>query len=269
MASNKVRDFLRMIQAIVQELETTLVDTLAAVAPWLGPIAPAYLAYQAMVNVLLLPEWVALVIAAVIELLGISTINTSVQFWNYNQTKRQADPNAPFWLALVMAVFYLTVVLVVNVLLDNAEIIHKIAKFLLSALSPVAAVTLSLRAQHTRRMMDVASLKAQEKSERAERKKKLAEGGKDEAKVSVKVSETGAQVHEHPETYGKWKHWTKVPRDERMKIAGMTDVRQVIDAYGVIERTAYNWMRDARDEMVAELEKASQQLSVIGDQSGG
>ena len=267
MASNKVREFLRMIQAIVQELETTLVDTLAAVAPWLGPIAPAYLAYQAMVNVLMLPEWVAFVIAAVIELLGISTINTSVQFWNYNQTKRQSDPNAPFLLALSMAVFYLAVVLVVNVLLDDAEAIHKTAKFLLSALSPVAAVTLSLRAQHTRRMLDVASLKAQGKADRIA--KKLAEGQNGSSKVSVKVSEKEPQAPEHPETYGKWKHWTKVPPDERMKIAGMTDVRQVMDTYGVSERTGYNWMRDARSEMVAELEKASDQLSGISDQSGG
>ena len=49
-------------------------------------------------------------------------------------------------------------------------------------------------------------------------------------------------------------------KDERLKIAGMSDVRQVMETYGVSERTGYNWMRDARDEMVAELEKASQQM---------
>jgi signal transduction histidine kinase len=263
MASNRVRDFLRTIQGIVQELETTLVDTLAAVAPWLGPIAPAYLAYQAMVNVLMLPVWVASVIAAVIELLGISTINTSVQFWNYNQTKRQSDPNAPFWLALVMAVFYLSVVLVVNVLLDDATVIHKTAKFLLSALSPVAAVTLSLRAQHSRRMLDVADVKRQEKEEREKRKLQKVSSKDSEGKVKrAKVTE------EKPETFGKWKHWTKVPREERAKISGMSDVRQVEATYGVSERTAYNWMEGARAELVRDLE-SSNQLSVISDQSEG
>jgi len=261
MASNKVRSFLRMIQEIVQELETTLVDTLAAVAPWLGPIAPAYLAYQAMVAVLKLPVWVALVIAAVIELLGISTINTTVQFWNYNQTKRQSDPSAPFLLAMAMAIFYLTVVLVVNVLLDDTAFIHKTAKLLLSSLSPVAAVTLSLRSQHSRRMLDVADTKRQEKEER-ERRKFL--------KVSTKDSESDERpekiTEKKPETFGKWKHWTKVPYEERAKIAGMSDVRDVEKMYGVSERTAYNWMRDARGELVNNLENKNQ-LSM--DNAGG
>jgi hypothetical protein len=232
MTSKRVREFLRAIQGIVQELETTLVDTLASVAPWLGPIAPAYLAYKAMVGVLGLPVWVAFVIAAVIELLGISTINTAVQFWNYNQTKRQSDPKAPFWMAVIMAVFYLTVVLVVNVLLDNAEMIQKTAKFLLSALSPVAAVTLSLRAQHTRRVLTVADRKVQEKAERAERKMQ---------KVAVKEAEGEAEPAKVTETTPMFRDWRKVPREERLRIFEMrNDVHMVMSNYNVSERTGYN-----------------------------
>lgn len=261
MASNRVRDFLRGIQAVVQELETTLVDTLAAMAPWLGPIAPAYLAYQAMVNVLALPIWVAFVIAAVIELLGISTVNTSVQFWNYNQTKRQSDPNAPFWLALIMAVFYLAVVLVVNVLLDDATVIHKTAKFLLSALSPVAAVTLSLRAQHSRRVLDVADVKRQEKEER-EKRKLLKDSSEGSEKKPKEVKGSGV--------YGKWRDWRKVPESERVKIAGMTDVNEVVNTYGVIERTAYNWMEDARREHGKNPVPAEEAVSLnVLNQDGG
>ncbi|MFZ5856753.1 MAG: hypothetical protein ACOYZ6_07980 [Chloroflexota bacterium] len=82
-----------------------------------------------------------------------------------------------------------------------------------------------------------------------------------EPKVSTPVSEDKPKVSkpkdEKPETFGKWKHWTKVPKEERAKIAGMTDVRQVMDTYGVSERTAYNWMRDAREELVTDLAVAS------------
>lgn len=78
--------------------------------------------------------------------------------------------------------------------------------------------------------------------------------------VSENKPKEKAVKNDKPETYGKWRHWTKVPKDERLKIAGMSDVRQVMETYGVSERTGYNWMRDARDEMVAELEKASQQM---------
>jgi hypothetical protein len=241
----------------VQELETTLVDTLASVAPWLGPIAPAYLAYQAMVTVLGLPVWVAFIIASVIELLGISTINTAVQFWNYNQTKRQSDPSAPFWMAVIMAVFYLTVVLVVNVLLDEADVIQKTAKFLLSALSPVAAVTLSLRAQHTRRVLNAADHKAQDKAERAERKLQ---------KVSAKVTEGEPEPAKVTETLPKFRDWRKVPQVERSKIFEMRqDVRLVMAAYNVSERTGYNWIANAEAEfgwaVVAEELESGEQMA--------
>jgi hypothetical protein len=238
--TNSIRNFLRGIQAIVQELETTLVDTLASAAPWLGPIAPAYLAYQAMINVLGLPVWIAWVIALVIELLGISTINTAVQFWNYNQTRRSNDPSAPFWLAVAMAAFYLTVVLVVNVLLDQAAMLDKVAKFLLSSLSPVAAVTLSLRAQHSRRLLEVDLKKVEDKRERQERKL---------LKVAPKVTE---KKSDKPETFRKWKTWRKVPDVERRKIAEMK-MEEVVTTYGVEERTAYNWIRDAKELLKSEI----------------
>lgn len=82
-----------------------------------------------------------------------------------------------------------------------------------------------------------------------------------EPKVSTPVSEDKPKVQkpkdEKPETFGKWKHWTKVPKEERVKIAGMTDVRQVVSTYGLSERTAYNWMHDAREELVTDLAVAS------------
>jgi len=48
-----------------------------------------------------------------------------------------------------------------------------------------------------------------------------------------------------PSTFGKWRTWRKVPDAERRKIAGM-NVDEVMAAYGTEERTAYNWLRDAR-----------------------
>lgn len=62
-------------------------------------------------------------------------------------------------------------------------------------------------------------------------------------KLSPKVTE---KSDGKPATYGKWKTWRKVPDEERRKIAEL-NVDQVIAAYGVEERTAYNWLRDARD----------------------
>ena len=96
---------------------------------------------------------------------------------------------------------------------------------------------------------------------------KISESG---AKVSETVSEAKPKVvkvkDEKPETFGKWKTWRKVPTSERVKISGMSDVRQVEAQYGVSERTAYNWMESAREELVRDLEASSEQLSVSSDQ---
>lgn len=64
----------------------------------------------------------------------------------------------------------------------------------------------------------------------------------DDLKVSEKVTE---RSDDKPATFGKWKTWRKVPEAERLKIAGMT-ADEVVATYGTEERTAYNWLRDAR-----------------------
>jgi hypothetical protein len=69
-------------------------------------------------------------------------------------------------------------------------------------------------------------------------------------KVSAQVSEKGDGK---PATYGKWKTWRKVPEAERLKIAAM-NVGEVVATYGTEERTAYNWLRDARALVAADTE---------------
>jgi hypothetical protein len=296
--SSKKVSFVEQVTAVLEgalalshAFERLLVDVVAAFVPWLAPVIPAYLAFHSLYYVLHLPLWVSIIGALVVEFLGMATVATVVQFNEFNLVREDEDPSAPLWPAVLTATFYLAVILTVNVVLDNAEIIQKVAKGLMSSLSIVGAVTISLRGQHRRRVeikieRDMKEEKERQKKEAealaykhkaAEERRKeklelkklelqLAEKKTEPAKVSVKVSETEPQ---HPETFGKWKHWTKVPKDERMKISGMTDVRQVMDTYGVSERTGYNWMRDVRSEMVVELQKASNQLSVSSNQTGG
>ena len=64
----------------------------------------------------------------------------------------------------------------------------------------------------------------------------------EEAKVSVQVSE---KSNGRPATYGKWRTWRKVPEAERARIAAM-NVDEIRETYGVEERTAYNWIKDAK-----------------------
>lgn len=252
----RVVDVLVAWRRLTEEAERTLVDNLAATAPWLAPLAPAYLAYQAMLDVLRFPFWVAAAVGLTVEVLGISTINTALTFWTWNREKNKSDKTAPTWAAILAAAFYVAVVITVNVLLDGGAVLEKVAKGLISSLSVAAAITLALRSQHTRRVLEKHQLYEERRSGRRERKlQKLADRGGKLPQFSVKVSGNDAG---QPETFGKWANWKQVPREERFRVARMTDVRQVMAEYGVSERTGYNWMGDAQKFLVQELEKEQQ-----------
>jgi len=272
--------------ALSQAFERLLVDVVASFVPWLAPVIPAYLAFDSLYGVLIKGVlWISVVGAAVVEFLGLATVTTVVQFNDFNETRKEGDPKAPLWPAVLTAGFYLIVILTVNVLLDTAEPIHKFAKLLMSSLSVAGAITISLRGQHRRRVEAKAirdakaeeERQAREASEREEKhraaeerrknkqelkvlelKVKLAEKEESLPKVSTKVSEPD---RDKPATFGKWEHWRKVPADEKLKIARMT-MEQVRDTYGVIERTAYNWLEYAKREsgVVGEVAQFQEQM---------
>jgi MFS family permease len=87
----------------------------------------------------------------------------------------------------------------------------------------------------------------------------------DEMQVSSKVSETNSGK---PATYGKWKTWRKVPEAERLKIAAMT-VDEVVATYGTEERTAYNWLRDAKAMVGEERELTTKGTKGSKGRAGG
>jgi pilus assembly protein TadC len=123
--------------------------------------------YQNMTGNLGFPTWAALIGGAVVETLGLSSVQTAVTFWSWNDSKAKATPKAPVFLAILTGLFYLTTVLTVNALLDNAPAVSVLAKALLSSLSVCAGVILALRAGHSRRIREAELAKAERKQERA------------------------------------------------------------------------------------------------------
>jgi hypothetical protein len=276
---------------ITNALETTLADNVAATVPWLAPLIPAAIAYDHMVSVLLFAPWLAFVGAAVVELLGLSTVTTAVQFWQHNNLSLQAidsgsssslsqsgpEERAPFWIAFAAATFYFLVVITVNVLLDEAGGIARLAKGLLSTLSIVGALTVAIRSQHRRRVDEqveaesdaiayqreleaeareakrlAAAERRRMKHEQEMQKLKVSEaskvtetGGKD-AESNVELSETGKKDAESKmKVAATYSNWRQVPESERLKIATMS-MEAVRESYGIGERTAYNWISYAR-----------------------
>ncbi len=222
---NKIVNILNSWLRLIRAVESVLIDVIAATAPWLAPLIPAYMVYNNLLTVLQFPSWVALAGAGVVELLGLSAVYTSFQLWQYNDSRRQTDQAAPTRIAITMALAYLAIVLTVNVLLDEAPTIQRLAKALMSCLSIIAAVILAIRSQHGRRLAAAETAKQERKEERAAKRKE---------------AENNRNL---PETYSST-DWRNLPQEDRQIIKAMTTA-QVMTAYHVTERTALNWRHNA------------------------
>ena len=81
--------FLRSWLRLIRATEAVLIDAIAATAPWLAPLIPAFMTWQSMTSRLDFPAWVAMAGALVVESLGLSAVHTSFQLWDYNDSRRQ------------------------------------------------------------------------------------------------------------------------------------------------------------------------------------
>lgn len=225
------------IEKLTRDIERIGLDLLAATVTWLPPLIPAFLAAHNMIAVLQFPSWLALVGGVVVESLGLVSIHTTFQFWNWNENRREGGP-APTLLAASTGAFYLSVVLTVNVLLDIgiSPAVHIVAKALLSLISVPAGVVLALRAQHSRRMHD----QQQKEAERREARR-LARQERAQNANGVPLA--------HPPARGTYEAF----RTAQMARNGDGPMKasEVIAKFGVPARTAYNWLRKYESEVTA------------------
>lgn len=142
--------------------EQNLIDNIARFVPWLAPGIPASFAYANSLGHLTDKWYFALLIALTVEFLGLATIHTALSLFEYNKANRKNQKQAELLIMVGMALFYLIVVIIVNIILD-LEVINKtiIAKALLSLISIPAAVTLSIRQLHKTRLANEAEHKAE------------------------------------------------------------------------------------------------------------
>ena len=141
------------ISETIAGAEKSFLDLLSAIVPWAVPVIPAYLTYFHTMNEMGFPSWVAYTAAFVTEVLGIASVATAIKFYRHNLKYKDSKNHAPFWLAIGTYVFYLVILLTVNVLLEivagtrSTAVITALGLF--SLLSFPSAVLISIRAQHT------------------------------------------------------------------------------------------------------------------------
>jgi len=190
-------NFFDNINSIIRGGEASFVNLLSAIGPWAAPISPAYMTYKHSIEILDFPVWVGLTVAAVVEILGLSTINTALNFWTHNKRERAEKNKAPVWIAIFAFGFYLLVILSSNVVLDASLLIVSVSdvdewskilvKGLFTLLSIPAALIIAVRTQY----QDLLSEIKNEKRERKQEKRKRDLGSQTLQKLDESLTKPG------------------------------------------------------------------------------
>lgn len=237
-----MKDFFDALNVAIRGGEQSLVNFLSAVGPWAAPLAPAFMSYNHMIDTLGFPIWIALSVAIVVEILGLSAVSTILAFWTYNKRRVAEYKKAPVWIVLLAFGFYLAVILVINVALDASRLYgvdqataELAARALLTMLSIPAAVILAVRTQH-KELLDQAEQERRERKEQAGEKrqqpqeKHTAESGrKKKFNADVRSGELSFYLSE-----------------KNLTTPGQV-VAEIVTLYGVSERTAWRWWDEIKN----------------------
>jgi hypothetical protein len=150
-------------------LEKNAIKVVAKVSPWLAPLPSAYFVARSAMAHLALPLPVAVVVAAIIETLGLATVHTALWAFDWNAHKRKTDPSAPVILAIVLGAVYVVATLGLVVFLEVWPWLATYAPALFPALAVVGAVNLALIAQQENREAAVKAQKAEARERRRAR----------------------------------------------------------------------------------------------------
>lgn len=167
---------LEYLTNLINQGEETVINAVSTIVPWLVPVVPAYLTYSHALNKteLNFPQWVAICVGLVVESLGLTSMYRIFQFQEYNRKYKDDGKKAPVIYPIGTYVFYLVVILLVNVVLDyqnGVKVANIVAIGLLSLLSIPAGILISVQAQHTERKAEAERIRLERKKERDEAKR--------------------------------------------------------------------------------------------------
>lgn len=143
---------LRHIDQAIQILEEFTIDQLSRLATYLGPLAPAFLVYHALLAYIDgIDRIQALIIAATIELLGLAVVSNWLAVREWNRLFPQEPLGTGGHLAMV-AFYTATVGCIVFGLKVDPVAFSWLALLSLSTLSLISAIAFVMRRQHAGRL---------------------------------------------------------------------------------------------------------------------
>jgi DNA-binding transcriptional ArsR family regulator len=151
-----------------QNLEQKLISFVTKLAGWLAPLPTAWTVYAHGSGILDWPWFVAAGAALALEALGMATTSIALDFWNYNQSKRKADPKAPLTYTVILVTVYFLAAILLAVVIDVKPEISPVAPALFPVLSMTGVATLALRSGHVRRLEEIENDRAEQRQRRQE-----------------------------------------------------------------------------------------------------
>lgn len=230
----------------VNGTEGSIVNFLTAFAPWLAPLAPAYMTFLHMLNYLEFPFVISLALALLVEILGFGTVSTALDFWFHNRKEKAGIKKAPLEVVIGVFIFYLLLILVSNVVIDVSVAYLSIAwqkgaiivvKALLTLQTIPGALIVAVRTGHRGLLQQIKKEKDEENS------RKLSESSKNSREESGEFSENFPK---------NWPTLRPTLTDEYIVYLSELDsvqLKQVAKKYKVEERTVSNWRKYARKEL--------------------
>lgn len=220
----------------INESESSFINLISALSPWLAPLPAAWMSYAHMTTYLEFPIPVAIAVAIVVEVLGLSTISTALSFYEHNRryNGKTSVKRSPLWLVVITYLFYLAIVLTINVLIDAVlgtstwPII--VARGLLVLMSLPAGMLIGLRKQHYELVVQI----AEEKDERKRSKTET----KDESAPEPEVKTIDYRV------------WRKSASAEDVAWLKTASTASIVAKFGINDRTARNWSKYANEEAI-------------------
>lgn len=196
-------------------------------------------------NPLALPLPIAIVVAAIIETLGLATVHTALWAYDWNAHKRKIDPKAPVGLAIALGAVYVIATLGLVVFLEVWPSLSTCAPALFPALAVVGALNLAMISRQEQREAAV-------KAERAERKAaRQAHRQTARQAASVRTSVEASRVSVFNTSLDAARQGRKAKRDARLDAlvtfyssnadAGPTEAGRAI---GVSRQTIYTYLAE-------------------------
>lgn len=135
----------------INQFEDSFVNFVSVIIPWGVPLIPAVILFDHLIKAGWRP-WVAFIAAAVVEGLGLATVNTYFRFERHNKRYKDQKNKMPVWVVVVAYAWYLAIVLFVNVVFDivaGVDWTRIVAITAFSTLSLPASALISVRGMHS------------------------------------------------------------------------------------------------------------------------